>query len=52
MSVQNSVDNDVWNRAAWVLVAVLGVGVALGVNYLASVKAFDASPYTVESNPF
>jgi hypothetical protein len=52
MSIQNSVDNDVWNRAAWLLVAFFGIGLSLAIGFLASTKAFDAAPYTTESNPF
>jgi hypothetical protein len=47
-----TVDNDVWNRAAWLLIAVFGIGLSIACGYLASAKAFDPAPYAIESNPF
>ena len=47
-----SVRNDVWNRAVWVLIAFVGIGLSMALGYLASAKAFDPAPYTLESNPF
>jgi hypothetical protein len=46
------VRNDIWDRAAWVLIAFVGIGLSIVFGYLASAKAFDPAPYAVESNPF
>jgi hypothetical protein len=47
-----SIEDDAWNRAAWVLVAFFGIGLSLAIGFLITANTFDPSPHTLESNLF